>query len=495
MFPNLSGKTVLTALIAFVLVTALSYFGHASAVIEWALFLFLSLAFVFIIFRSFELGVLILLGELFMGSFGHLFRVHLAGIEIPIRFVLFAVVLCRWSVLPASPQKFAFFRWHLFRWYCLVLATIAAGIILGMVRGNDPSVLAYDVNGYLFLLIGPALFTALAAAEQRKRGLSVLVAAVLFLAVQAIVLLALFVHARSLLHPLYRWVRDLQLYEVTAISANVYRIFSPTQLYSIIGLCFVFGAALASERRTMRQSIGLTLLACSATLAIVVSQSRSFWLGTAFAAGIAVILAFRIFRKSLFSVSRLIIVLLVVFLLDIAVLSFTANFPYLWARPGARPLAALLSERGKTTTDVASESRFGLIGPMLRSIARHPILGNGFGTTVTFRSSDPRAVATTGGLRTTAAFEWGFLDFALKTGVVGLTAWILLLLRIGQTAWQRLVAQTANHERMIATGALLGIVAVSVIHMFSPYLNHPLGIGFLLFAGALLHFKEQQEPA
>jgi UDP-N-acetylmuramoyl-L-alanyl-D-glutamate--2,6-diaminopimelate ligase len=48
-----------------------------------------------------------------------------------------------------------------------------------------------------------------------------------------------------------------------------------------------------------------------------------------------------------------------------------------------------------------------LLPILFDGVKRHPVLGSGFGATVTYKSSDPRVVAATGGVYTNYAFEPG----------------------------------------------------------------------------------------
>jgi O-antigen ligase len=115
-----------------------------------------------------------------------------------------------------------------------------------------------------------------------------------------------------------------------------------------------------------------------------------------------------------------------------------------------------------------------------------PLLGSGFGTTVTYMSSDPRIVSTTGGTYTTAAFEWNYHDILVKMGLLGLLAYGYLLYAIFLVLWR-----SDERERRWLVPAFFALLMLNVV---SPFLNHPLGIGYLALLLALAE-KKQGEPA
>jgi O-antigen ligase len=76
---------------------------------------------------------------------------------------------------------------------------------------------------------------------------------------------------------------------------------------------------------------------------------------------------------------------------------------------------------------------------------------------------------------TTYAFEWGYLDILLKIGLAGLVVYLLLIVKIWRSGWS-----LGREGDFMPFGLLLGIAALLATNFFSPYLNHPLGIGYLL---------------
>jgi O-antigen ligase len=131
-------------------------------------------------------------------------------------------------------------------------------------------------------------------------------------------------------------------------------------------------------------------------------------------------------------------------------------------------------------SDSAASTRMAELSPLWSQIKKAPVFGSGFGITLTFKSEDPRVTTTNPtGMYTTSAFEWGYLDILMKIGIVGLGIYLYLIWKIGAGLWKK---RADNYN----FGLFLGLVALLAINIFSPYLNHPLGIGYLMILTALI---------
>lgn len=134
------------------------------------------------------------------------------------------------------------------------------------------------------------------------------------------------------------------------------------------------------------------------------------------------------------------------------------------------------------TTEAAGGARLKLLPELWKEIEESPVIGQGFGKQVTYSSFLPDRIAQGNpeGQITSYAFEWGYLDMWLKIGAVGLAIYLLFL---GQIFWR--VWKIPN------LGVLGGLVALVALNITSPYLNHPLGIGYVILSFLSLRDYEQ----
>lgn len=425
-------------------------------------FIFVGLIFLalILILRHLEYGLALIFAELFVGSKGYLFSFSVGETLISIRIALFIIFFSIFF----SKLLFKFFshtpvyrsredhrnRQTVLNVTIVFLVMILFGILNGLWRGYDFGSVFLDANGYFFVfLIFPVLYMVeeLETRTWLKEKLSlILLSGALWLAIKTIILFVLFVHLQnaSFLSQIYLWVRNT-IGEITPAGNGLYRIFIQSQLYIVLAYFLILNNY--PKFVFKYSSIFLT--------AILISLSRSFWLGLLAAYSSQLIIysfkkkwsnARQLFIKGLLSVAGAIIILSIIYL----------------------PSLGGVGERTKNLIgEPAVSSRLAQFKPLVTEILKSPILGHGFGKTVTYKTSDPRILQfSPSGNYTTYAFELGYLDILLKVGLLGLAIYLFLIYKI----W----------KNMRVTGFKLGLIALLVINIFSPYLNHPLGIGYLL---------------
>lgn len=212
---------------------------------------------------------------------------------------------------------------------------------------------------------------------------------------------------------------------------------------------------------------------------VITSLSRSFWFGLSLGLVFILLIILRFLKPSLKQIFVSLIYLISVGLMTVIILFITLEFPV--PKPLFSFSTNLLSDRA-TMNDAAADSRWALLPVMNDAILKQPIFGYGLGKTLTYHSSDPRVIKSSGnGIYTTDAFEWGWLDLWLKLGVLGIIGYLWLLLAILKKAVLKI--KTNPYQALAVVGSVLALVGLNV---FTPYLNHPLGFGYLAIIMAIL---------
>ncbi len=463
-----------------------------------------------------EYGVLIAFTELFIGSFGHLFQLPLGDSPIAIRIGIFFAIqiayntilithfLRQWTGHPFFVRLHRFFQKGLhdsviltsfFRgpyFYPNVVLTVALVLaaLVGFTKHNAMTNIFHDADAYVVFAYFPIVWAALRSQKSRERIATIFTASLVWFLAQTALVLFIFSHRlREPMQALYVWIRDARIGEITIIAGDFYRIFFQSYIYALIAVFIFASMIIFREKEPPTRRGALYFLAISLFL-LLVSFSRSFWFGGAIAT-LALGGTLFFFKKST-RIWRGLLRCGGGFLIAIGLLFGIVNFPIPYKGPPIL-LADLFAGRASALFgEAAAGSRWHLLPIMWNEIKKSPVLGSGFGHTLTYITDDPRYRAEdASGARTTYAFEWGYLDLWLKLGVVGLLAYGWLIARILRHGWMTVIkCQVSDVRCQVSYGLWLGMIALLAAHFFTPYLNHPLGIGALILAAAWFESPE-----
>ncbi len=428
--------------------------------------------------------------EMIVGSHGRLFFVELFGFSISLRMAIFAVMMLGWTayVLSGRARILHFSHAHVTAPLLLFIATIALSVAKGASSGSSLARIFSDANGYAFMFLIPVGLDLFANRRSFAGLLPMLAGAVAWLSAKSLILLYLFTHGfnASFLQDIFKWQRKFGLAEITHLAGGSVRVFAASDIFLLPALFAGFLLVWTSRKRLMM------FWAALVAAAFALSMSRSFWLGALVSSivalpafmrlGIARREGFGSFFARIFSVS----------VLGGLLLAGTMLFPFpapiraveAWSAYGDRILSA---------SDAAVSSRWNMLEPLQRAISSAPVFGSGFGTRISYQSDDPRMHDLfPGGRVTTSALEWQYLEIWLKMGLFGLAAVMWLWWRIGWYFWKTLQDVQGADQLSVAVLAL-SFLAFIVANVFTPYLNHPLGWGFLALVIVGLHAHQVRE--
>lgn len=481
----------------FLLAELVSYLGYYWPVVNTLGFLACAMAAIYFAFRNLDYLVALLLAELVIGSKGHLFVLAIGNFTMSVRMLFWLIVMTAWiaSILIDLWQAKDFKRRlvevllpHEVRVFLPLLFFVLLAVCLAFLNGNSLGNIYADANAWLYFLLIWPFGIVLKQLDRDKIGFygGVVATAIAWLIIKTWLILYFFSHDFSIIGDFYKWVRDSGVGEITAMKGSFYRIFIQSHVYPLAALAItwlylakeIFFGAKFRALLNHKPFINAVLISSALLSVILIGLSRSFWVGL-LAALALICLVFLLSKKQKLTVklqrfayyfatlgaSFIIALFIILLIIKIPVPRNTMEFD----------ATSVLSERATETSESAIGSRWAMLPVLAAEISMHPLIGSGFGKTVTYRSQDPRVVASTGGIYTTYAVEWGWLDMWLKFGLLGLLAYAYLIYAI----WQK-AAETAYIWPI-----RLVLVTLAALHVFTPYLNHPLGIGLLLMVAFL----------
>lgn len=482
-----SSQKILQIILIIFAVELLSFLAFLKPTLTVPLFILICLAVLVISLKDLRYGALLALAELFIGGFGYLFAWPAGGLNLSLRFGIFLILLAAAIFKIFKERKIEFFKSKFFFAYFFLMIFLLVGFLSGYFRGREPFNLFFDFNAFFFLAYLAVFYQAFRKKEDFNLLPPVFMAALIWLALKTLLVFFIFTHGFDNFAPLlYRWIRDTRVGEITALPNGFYRIFFQSQIYLVFG--FILWTAKQTFGFPKKTRVGEYALGALLAAGIFLSLSRSFWLGLFITLPLLWFLALFFFRVPFGQILKTASKTIAVSLTGLGLIWLLTLAPF--PRPAVFSLLDVFSQR-TATADAAAVSRFVQLPPLWQAIKKHWLFGSGFGTTAIFKTSDPRILSVSPtGEHTAYAFEWGWLDIWLKIGFIGLLVYWGLLWKIMKLGWQNtkypiLNTKYFNHS-WLSFGLIMSIFALLVIHIFTPYLNHPLGLGWVILVGLVV---------
>lgn len=489
-------KVVRVTFLLIVMFELLSFFGWAVPTLGNIVIVGMLAGLLAVSLYDLRIGVAAMAAELMIGSHGYLFAFVNDGLSVSLRIGMFLVVCS--VALGKAVQSRSLRVWGapVRTPLILMLAVLVYAALRGLQNGNGFSNVFFDANAFMFFGAALPFWQAVQNKTDLRFVLRAAFAGAMASVAKVLVLMYMFSHKLWWALPeTYRWVRDTRIGELTQMTDTVFRIFLQSQIYTVIAFFLALAVFVGAYHKQswhdlLRQDRARAYIFVMVFLmaSILISLSRSNWIGMV-AAMVSLPVFLSIMRWPLFrptilaaGTSLATAVLALVLMAGIILVPFPpANGSF---------SASLFGSRALTFKEEAGiGSRWALLPPLWSAIARDPLFGQGFGTEVTYKTQDPRLLAQNPtGEYTTFIFEWGYHDLWLKLGIFGLLAYAYLLVVIVKPAWSLMRSETEDPAvKAFVFGLTLGLVSLLVTHTTSPYVNHPLGISYLLFYGLCVH--------
>lgn len=479
-----SKKFITNALLALVLIELLSFFAYFFDIFNTIIFFLLLAITLVLCLKKLEYGLYIVLTELFIGSTGYLFSLDFEGFSISLRMGLFLVVMAAWLLSVFKTKKVEFQKSSLFWWFWLFIIFLGWGLLNGKIAGHNFSDIFFDINAYIYFALIFVFFTAIKSSTQITRIFELMAASMIVLAGKSIFYYLVYAaDLRFFSIDLYHWQRSTEGGQLAHLGHNLYRILFLSDIYALISI-FIFGSILvfAVTKKIMLDKYTTNifyLVVGLSSLVVVISFFRSFWAALLLTLVYAV--AYLIYK---IKTKRKIVVMLALVLLLFLALEAVIVFGVSQGLQKWVVKTDLVTQKDIfSSDDPGIVGRMNLLLPLWHKFTKAPVLGHGFGTTVSFLTTDPRHYNQQ---YITYAFEWGYFDIAIKIGIIGLLTYLIFIWKIFSSG-SKLLYTDDPQKKSIIVGLLIGLVALILTHGVSPYLNHPLGIGYLLLAAVIFY--------
>lgn len=494
---EINPKTILVAASIVIAVIVLSFLSYLSPILNVAMFIACLAGFIYIANKSFGWALAIMIGEMVFGGDGYAFMLPVGKFAISLRIAFFVAIILIWLF---KKPRFELFRSKLkFPAFALIIILLI-GLGIGLFSGYPKSIVYADFNGFLFLLILLPIFDMLREKESLRRITNVLIGATLGFTIIVVAVGGYFYYTQKV-HPdfealikermesmteepefsqttlaltnkyfkrephsfpelIYRWGKDRGVFDIAYAGGDFSRVNGKSQIFNVAAfaaLIILLGRLRPKERPKEFWLLTITLAFTIGSL--LFSFSRSLWIG----AGVALILSLFFIPKKKAIISALILICLAVAGLGGLYLKSPTAFDALSSRA---------TSIVNPSEEYAASTRLNILEPLHEGIKSKPILGHGFGSTLTFFSESPENY----GLVEKYMTEWGYQDLAFDIGILGLIVyiwfWLAILIRgfrAGKDEWPE-----------FARWSLVAAIAVLAVNITTPYLNHPLGMIILL---------------
>lgn len=518
----LQPKLILKITAICIIFYILSFFAYLFPILNNIIFWLIIIGAFALTIKKLEYGIFIVLTELFMGVKGYLFSFSLGDkFILSIRIALFAIVFLVWffrRTKTFEADKYNFIKSKFFIPFAILTIFIIIGCATAIINGNFFRNIFFDINGYLYFAFIFPIFDIIHSKIKIRKLIQYLVAgglAVSFLTFYVAIgftimhqearpdiaglkstektleeekegefMISHSIFAKEELQSkqffrqlntpkpyIYRWTQDIGLGEISYLTGPFFRFFSAGQIYSAIIFIFLLAKFLMNKNLKLKKHIFLLLSCAFCGLAAFTGFSRSIWIGLIAA---FIFMLFNLPKKRAAKITLYMIGIIALTLIIVGTL-----LPQVYDLVGDR-----VSSITKPKTEAAASNRYNVLDPAFKKIKEHPILGTGFGTTIEYESV---AFEKFGTIRV-FSFEWTYLDTIIEIGILGLLAYLYFLWTIFKQGYK--VKNKENKKLIICF--LSAVVLIIITNITTPYLNHPLGIGFLVITCATIYALSNQ---
>ena len=390
-----------------------------------------------------------------------------------------------------------------------IIAVVIFGIailfstVLGLINGNAFGFVRADVTSFLTIALLPGMVAVLDSRKKLHTLLDVVFyASFAVAAVTTILHIGLAWMDDKTINAVNDWINARSLGGFAMLATHINRVYFRAQIFLqfsiLIGVWKIWATKSIVKRVVLFLCEGIMLFA------VIASYTRSFWIGFAISAVIALVLEWRNWKKLIAVASIAAVLMLSIagistvcygqpyvfveivnrFDSDLIVLSadetVPTEVPGVETVPGTtgeatepvetEPVTAPTEEIDiveKANTDAVNMRKESLAA-LSKNIAEHPILGCGLGTNLD-------------GVREDGKTEYMYQDIMMKMGLIGLVLFLVAYFSSSVIHIIRrlkfLTKEISWEDSMVLNSFIVsGYIGVAITSAFNPFLTTPMGI-------------------
>lgn len=459
-------------LIAFFAFRSLSYYIAPYLILQNILGFALVVTLICLYIKKPTYAWYLVIAEIFLGGSGHF--VEFYGLSI--RTLFLGVYVCLYTghqILTRHKRVELLIPRTLYLLLGTFILSVLWAALSGMLHHNATKLIIQDIIPFVFFAL---LLPAHQLVKDKSSYPFLIRLALVFIfgsALFSLLTLILFSTGTTLLQgSYYHWFRDIVGGKLTNMGNGFWRIVAPEHLLVLPITLVVSSLLMRQKRNTLLYA---ALLACLFILTI--NFSRGYFL----ALFVALIpLLYKHTFKQWFTTSALCLTsILIIFCATSFVASGAKTF-------GLELFGLRIQSFTSPRIEESTYTRSALLTPIVQKFKSHPIVGSGFGSTVTFINPVTQKEITT------PQFDWGYFEIITEFGLIGALVYFFLVAFI--ISLTTLYIQTTTLHPDFLVGILGGLVSLLITNLTAPALSHVFGILYLTFTLAIiLHSDDMRE--
>jgi|GEM_PF-3633437 O-Antigen ligase. len=359
-------------------------------------------------------------------------------------------------------------------------------LIYGLVRGNNPAFILGDLKSFLFLLIIPCYIVLIKDGDRLSTILKFVNYTIIALAIIMIALHFVLRYMSLGAETEFNYIINrMELGGFFNFGDGIYRIYFRSSVCLIIPFLYNLNLIINTDKSEKKRQVAPYIFMALSLIAIILTYTRSIWLGFVAAALLFVIFNIGRFRT-------------IVKALAIAVAGFAVFVMISWVCYGFEGVVTNAVTRVVINQEYLDEneydpSRFEQLEIQINSndvreerlravyskIKENWVFGSGLGQDLEVKGYGGK-------------IEYTYLDILSKMGIFGFLSFCLLIFSPFYFIFKRnMLAQSRGYAGVMAC-ALAGICVSSI---FNPFITSPIGLSVYALLAAILFRQDFDKPA